>query len=160
MKAPCCKAGRLFRVVASVLMCCDIIKKNPYVPVLLECFVSPDALGGHERDMQIQPWRLPTAAGYGLVCGGKGTLWLWPRVPDRRKGLLSYSSAFDGGASVVSRRLAFMSYHDVFIWFICTVNESYKKCHEGFTFSGGSSTVTNSWLKNRAARRGSAFLTV
>ena len=87
--------------------------------------------------MQIRPWGLSTAAGYGLVCGGKETSWSWPRVPDRRKGLVPYSSAFDGGASVVCKRLAFMSYHDVFIWFICTVNESYKKCHEVLYFFWG-----------------------
>lgn len=99
--------------------------------------MSLDALGGHEGDMRIQPWWLSTAAGYGPVCGGKETSWLWPRVPDRRKELLPYFSAFDGGASVVCKRLALMSYHDVFIWFICTVNESYKKCHEVLYFFWG-----------------------
>ena len=105
--------------------------------MILECFVSPDALGGHEGDMRIQPWWLSTASGYGFVCGGKETSWLWPRVPDRRKGGLPYCSAFDGGASVVFRKLALMSYHDVFIWFICTVNRSYEKCHEVLYFFWG-----------------------
>ena len=52
--------------------------------------------------------------------------------------------------------------HIIMFLFDLSVLQTYcmKNVMKRFTFSGGRRIVTKSWLKNRAARRGSAFLTV
>ena len=160
MKAPCCKAGRLFYMLREVPGNCDMVRKIH----IFQWSWSASRAWMHRQGMRgicqsrhggcphRQDAGLPVAARGLHDCGGVSrTAW---RGSFRTVRLVTAAFLLFAGGWILCHIIMFL--------FDLSVLQTYciKNVMKRFTFSGGRRTVTNSWLKNRAARRGSAFLTV
>lgn len=129
MKAPCRTAGRLFHMAESARKNCDIVKKtmfsSGFAVLRGQCRTGQDIRGlGNSAGATVHTGRIrgPVAAG-GFVAVAAP-----PRQPEG--GLLHWCGLLPTGLPLLAEGLGLVSYHDVFIYFICTVAGSHEKWHE------------------------------
>ena len=83
-----------------------------------------------------------------MAAGGFVAVAAPPRQPE--EGLLHWCGLLPAGLPLLAEGLGLVSYHYVFIYFICTVTESHEKWHEMLYILWGKKYRPDSWLKNGA----------
>lgn len=129
MKAPCRTAGRLFHMAESARKNCDIVKKSMcssgFAVLRGQCRTGQDIRGlGNSAGAAVHTGRIRGA------CGSRGLCGCGRASPAAGRGLLHWCGLLPAGLPLLAEGLGLVSYHDVFIYFICTVTGSHEKWHE------------------------------